>query len=98
MPDDTGLYRAHGALIAQLRADLAAREQELEQAQTAGKALAIAAAEALVHTLELEDAWQRGVMRESDHYRMGGTRSNRNVQARVSLHKALDAAPARWKE
>ena len=42
---------------------------------------------AIDHTDELEDAWQRGAIVESDG--MGGTRSNRNVEVNRALRKAL---------
>lgn len=43
---------------------------------------------ALEHVLELEDAWQRGCV--SEHDGKGGIRSNRNVEVRVAIRKALD--------
>ena len=52
-----------------------------------GSILRDAALEALAHVLELEEAWQRGVLRELDG--LGGTRSNRNVVVRTLLSDAL---------
>ena len=47
---------------------------------------------ALEHVDELEEAWRRGLIQEGDIRRMAGTRSNRNVDARVALNAAIQAA------
>ena len=44
---------------------------------------------ALEHVEELEEAWRRGTIQELDHWRLGGERSNRNVEVRVALRAAL---------
>ena len=49
---------------------------------------------ALAHVTELEEAWRIGKIRESDHYTMGATRSNRNIDVRVACEKALAAYAA----
>ena len=52
--------------------------------------LRTAAGYALEHVSELEDAWMRGCITEHDG--KGGMRSNRNVDVRIALRAALDAA------
>lgn len=59
-------------------------QQRLEH----NKAMALAALrEALDHVSELEEAWQRGAIHETDG--KGGTRSNRNVEVRVRLRQVI---------
>jgi hypothetical protein len=45
---------------------------------------------AMEHVVELEDAWLRGALSETDY--QGGTRSNRNVDIRVALSAAIAKA------
>lgn len=53
------------------------------------QAVVEAARTALAHVEELEDAWRRGVLSEPPYD--GGTRSNRNMDVKIALKKALDA-------
>lgn len=48
-----------------------------------------AARESKQHVAELRDAWQRGIIRESDFAIKGGTRSNRNADLDAKLARAL---------
>lgn len=74
------------ALLSETAAKLAVAEERLQVAVAGLKVVKM-------HIDELEDAWQRGCIQESDG--KGGERSNRNVELRVALARriaALDAA------
>lgn len=59
-----------------------------EKLRVEAKQLREAGEFALEHVEELEKAWSRGIIEERDH--LGGTRSNRNIAARVRLSEALE--------
>ena len=63
---------------------------EQRNAANAFDALLAACEKSLDHIQELEDAWSRGAIHESDY--KGGTRSNRNTNARVILRAAIQLA------
>lgn len=89
--DDLHAARARGYLLGK-KATEELSGLEIEPIRAVNAKLVEALEVALTHCNELRAAWERGAL--SEHDTQGGTRSNRNVDAIITICIALDHAKA----